>query len=141
MKISLISCSKKKKKGELKAANKYNSPLFKKSLQLAKLTSDKVYILSAKYHLLELEEKIKDYDLNLNDFSKKDRISWAKRVYRGLKHKIKQDDILIFYAGQKYYEDLLPLLRNPVKLPLDGMGIGKRLKYLTDKLEGFDENK
>ena len=44
----------------------YQSPLFKYSLKHArKLNPDNIYILSAHYHLLDLETEIETYDVTL----------------------------------------------------------------------------
>ncbi len=81
--IVLISCGAKKAKEELKAENLYISPLFKKSLAYAKTltTTDNIYILSAKHHLLPLDKVIAPYDVSLQkDITKKeDRTKWEKK--------------------------------------------------------------
>ena len=81
MSVSFISCVKEKRKGKYKAKDLYISDFFKKSLKYCLNTHDKVYILSAKYGLLDLEDMIEDYDMTLNDFSKSQRIEWSDKVY------------------------------------------------------------
>ena len=71
-KIALISCSKAKEvvkyPDTIKAESLYKSPLFKKALKYAKetLKADRIYILSAKHHLLALDCQISEYDYTLN---------------------------------------------------------------------------
>ena len=57
--IAIVSCSKQKKVTDvpIPAEQLYNSTLFKKALACAKsLKPDEVYILSAKYYLVELTD-------------------------------------------------------------------------------------
>ncbi len=68
MKIALISCVSKKltTKAKAKAKELYISTLFKLSLKFAfKIKSDNIFILSAKYGLLELEDEISPYNQTL----------------------------------------------------------------------------
>ena len=68
-----ISCVKSKRKTKAKARDMYISPLFRYSLKYAlSLTSEnKIYILSAKYGLLKLDEVIDPYELTLNTMSER----------------------------------------------------------------------
>lgn len=63
--IAFVGCVKSKKDHPCKAEEMYTSDLFKKSLMYAK-KADKVYILSAKYGLVELDEVILPYQETLN---------------------------------------------------------------------------
>ena len=62
-KIVLISCSKEKDPTKRIAEDLYISPLYKKELAYAKhvLKPDMIFILSDKYHLLELSTEVSDY--------------------------------------------------------------------------------
>ena len=58
-KVTLISCVSKKLDLKSKAQDLYQSPLFKKKLAYAEqINSDEIYILSAKYGLLKLNDDI-----------------------------------------------------------------------------------
>jgi cytoplasmic iron level regulating protein YaaA (DUF328/UPF0246 family) len=65
--IILISCASTKCQYKTEAQNMYISPLFIKSLKYAKnkLKSDKIFILSAKYGLLDLIDVIEPYNVTL----------------------------------------------------------------------------
>lgn len=65
MKIALISCSKTKTKKAGKAKDVYIGKLFKGYYYLAKRECDKIYILSAKYGLLEENDIIDPYNQTL----------------------------------------------------------------------------
>ena len=88
-KIILLSCVSQKKNVKCKAKDLYVSSLFCKAYKYAqKLNPDKIYILSAKYHLLELDDEIEPYNLTLNDMSeveKKEDLSKKKQFIKGLK--------------------------------------------------------
>ena len=69
-KIVLISCVSQKRTQRSKAKDLYVSVLFKKNLAYARrLNPDAIYILSAKYCLLDLETEIDPYNLTLNTMS------------------------------------------------------------------------
>lgn len=130
MRIGLISCTKKKKLFSCKAEVLYSeSSLFRHSLKYCKRYYDKVYILSAKYGLVELHQKIKPYDLTLKSMKKEERRKWAGKVASVLKKKINKEDVLYFHAGKYYREFLTPFLNNQIKIPLKNLGIGKQLNF------------
>ena len=133
-KIVLISCVSKKLNRKAKAKDLYISPLFRYNLTYANsLNPDKIFILSAKYGLINLDEEIKPYDLTLNKMSQKEIKLWAEKVIEELKRASNlQADKFIFLAGEKYRRDLVPLIRNH-EVPLKGLGIGKQLKFLKEK--------
>ena len=73
-KIVLISCVSKKETEACKAKDMYLSPLFKMSWEYAKQFSpDKVFILSAKHHLLDPEQRIDPYNVTLYTFAAAER--------------------------------------------------------------------
>ena len=87
-KIVLISCASKKSNKKEKAKELYTSPFFKYNLKYAKsLSPNKIFILSAKYGLLDLEQKIEPYEKTLNKLPKKQLEHWSKKVINQLKTK------------------------------------------------------
>ncbi len=133
--IVLISCAKTKLSQKSKAKDLYVSPLFRYSLQYAKsLSPDMIFILSAKYGLLDLEKEIKPYDKALNKMSVQKVKKWANNVINQLKAKTNlKKDKFIFLAGEKYMKYLIPEISN-CRIPLKGMRIGKRLRYLKENV-------
>lgn len=130
MRVGLISCTKKKKSFSCQAQKLYlNSTLFNYALNYCRKHYDKIYILSAKYGLVELNQKIKPYDLTLKTMKKDDRKKWAENVINKLKNKINKEDVIYFHAGKYYREYLIPLLNNQIKIPLKNLGIGKQLGF------------
>lgn len=138
-KIVLISCASKKLAYKSKAKDLYISTLFRFSLAYAKkLKPDKVFILSAKYGLLNLNDEIATYNETLNNKPVSDIKIWAEKVVFKLgKIANLQNDIFIFFAGKKYREFILPHIKY-YKIPLKGLRIGEQLRFLKNKLEQTD---
>ena len=133
-KVVLISCVSKKLHYKSKAQNLYVSPLFKKNLEYSKtLNSDKIFILSAKYGLLGLNEEIEPYDKTLNKMRSNEIKEWANLVLNQLKKSsdLKNDEF-IFLAGNDYRKFLLPHLKH-YNVPMQGLSIGKQLQWLTKR--------
>ena len=149
MKIILISCSKNKL--ELRPGQKvyakdlYVSNLFKLSYLFAQKEidcnrADKIYILSAKYGLLDPFDRICTYNLTLKDMTVQKRKEWSSFVLNQMrKIGLNNNDQFIFLAGERYFEylinnnnsqDLSEGIRH-YHLPLKGMRIGERIRWLA----------
>jgi cytoplasmic iron level regulating protein YaaA (DUF328/UPF0246 family) len=131
--IVLISCVSKKRLQKSRARDLYISPLFKKNLQYAtRLGPDKVFVLSAKYGLVGLDDEIEPYDLTLNTMSAGEIKHWAAAVIRQLSvHADLKHDEFIFLAGEKYRRYLLPHLAH-YQIPFEGLTIGRQLQKLSE---------
>lgn len=138
--IALVSCAKQKQSAPCRAAELYSpSTLFSLSYAYAKGNAERVYILSAKYGLVDEDAVIAPYDETLNDMSVEDRKAWSERVLSQLAAVCDVEaDHFIILAGRHYYEYLLPGLRN-VTLPLGNLPLGKRVELLRRLNMPFDE--
>lgn len=146
-KIVLIACVSKKKPFKAKAKDLYISQLFKSSLAYAySLKPDKIFILSALHHLLDLEKKIEPYDFTLSNIPKSKRkhglrvlnpsekIEWGKKVVEMLlKQADLQNDQFIILGGQEYIKPIKPFIKN-IDDRLKGLGIGGRISFLKNNL-------
>lgn len=134
-KIVLISCVSTKLDQEAKAKDLYISPLFKMNYAYAKtLNPDAIYILSAKYGLVDPEQVIPPYEQTLNTMKVGEVKDWSLDVIEQMDGKVNfQKDEIILLAGEKYRRFLLPLCKN-ASVPLQGLGIGKQLGWLKTKL-------
>ncbi len=132
--IVLISCVSKKLPYKAKARDLYVSPLFRMNLKYAQQFSPRqVFVLSAKYGLVALDEEIEPYDVTLNKMSAQERKQWAAKVARQLQERCDLDtDHFVVLAGKKYRQYLLPYLRS-YEVPLEGLPIGKQLQFLKEK--------
>lgn len=133
MRIILVACGSKKLEKKSKAKDLYISPLFKYSIVYArKLKPDKIFILSAKYGLLELAKEIEPYNKTLNKMSAAQVRNWSAGIVEQLRKVVNlNSDEIIFLAGDKYRKYLIPHIAN-YKIPLKGLGIGKQLKFLKE---------
>jgi hypothetical protein len=136
MKIGLISCVSTKQEGTHKAKDLYISDLFKKSFLYCSQNYNVTLILSAKYFVLSPEAEIENYNLTLNNFSKKDRQVWAVRCYNQLKANgiLSNDNEIYWHCGVNYNKYLSYLIQKnypAIKqfFPLKGLGIGNQLKW------------
>jgi len=129
--IVLISCVSQKLPHRAKAKDLYISTLFKFNLKYAsKLSSDGIYILSAKYGLLNLEQEINPYEQTLNNMRANEVKQWASQVIEQIKKIcVPEETEVVFLAGEKYRKYLLSHLSN-VQIPLKGLRIGEQLQRL-----------
>lgn len=140
--IVLISCSAKKQmlpnETTIQAKYLYISSLFRKSLQYAiQLNPHKIFILSAKFGLLRLNDYIGYYDETLNKKSVAERHIWAEQVLKQLHEESCEltKDKFIFLAGKKYYQYLIGDGRiQNYYLPYKQKKIGKILQFLNSEL-------
>jgi hypothetical protein len=135
--IGLISCVSKKRFKASRAEDLYDSALFLKSREFVKQRCDKWLILSAKYGLVDPDQIIEPYEDTLNTKSVAKRLEWANRVWQELQSHVAQGDDIIILAGERYREQLVPRLEASgcaVHVPLKGLGIGKQLQWLSERL-------
>lgn len=132
-KIVLISCASKKRPQKLRARELYISDLFRKELLYAqKLAPDQIFVLSAKYGLVGLDEEIEPYDMTLNTMSSREIKRWAEDVIIQLSEKAElRNDQFVFLAGEKYRRYIVPHLAH-VEIPLEGLTIGRQLHKLSE---------
>lgn len=134
-KIVLISCASKKLTCNAKAKDLYISPLFKFNLAFARsLQPDKIFILSAKYGLVNLEKELEPYEQTLNTMPVLEIKKWAEKAKKQMRKKIDfKNDEVVFLAGEKYRKYLLSSF-NKISIPLKGLNIGRQLQYLKNKI-------
>lgn len=146
-KIVLIACASKKKSIKAKAKDLYVSTLFKYSLKYAyALNPDKIFILSALHHLLDIETEIEPYDVTLCNvpmakrkpglkvLNTEEKKLWGNVIISMLsKQSNLQHDKFIILAGQEYIK---PIKANIKYLDdrLSGLRQGERVKYLKCQL-------
>lgn len=132
-KIVLISCVSQKLPHRAKARDLYVSTLFKLNLKYANsLAANEIYVLSAKYGLLELGREIEPYEQTLNNMRTAEIKKWANNVLQQLKTVASLEDTeFVFLAGDKYRKYLLPYIKNAV-VPLEGLRIGEQLQRLKE---------
>lgn len=100
----------------------YKGPLFQKALAYCLSRHSQVFILSAKYGVLSLDESIEPYEETLNTFTKLEREEWALKVKRQIQERGLSGE-LWFYAGANYVEFF------DGQKPLKGLSIGRQLQW------------
>lgn len=132
-KIVLIGCVKQKRSQKCKARDLYISDYFKKNLGFAQtLNPDEIFILSAKYGVVALDDEIEPYEKTLNNMPAQEIRQWATRVLEQLAEKTDlTNDRFIFLAGAKYRKYLIPHMTH-VEVPLEGLRIGEQLHKLRE---------
>lgn len=132
-KVVLVSCVSQKLPCIARAEDLYTSTLFKLNLKYARqLNPNAIFILSAKYGLLKLDDEIEPYNVTLNEMSSAQRKAWANTILDQLgKYTSFQDDHFVFLAGQNYRKYLIPALPS-FEVPLEGLPIGKQLQKLKE---------
>ena len=137
-----LSCTKEKSNKRCKAKDMYMpSSLFEKSYKYAKsLHPDKIYILSAKHHLLKLDDIIDPYNETLNDATVEERKEWTKEVVKQLKDaRVDFNKKTYFLCGENYIEFLKEYFPNSECL-FKGNGIGDIMHDLDNKLKNIKES-
>lgn len=114
--IALIACCKNKdwSSGFQEAQTLYTGQLFRAQLAYARqrLPAESIYILSAKYGFVGLEQIVHPYEQTLNQMSLAERGQWANRVVRALKAHIPDVSEVWLMAGQSYRVPLVKLLEH-----------------------------
>lgn len=148
--IVLIACAAKKGKVKVQAKDLYQSALFKNSLAYAKkLNLDKIYILSALYGVVNLEDEIEPYNVtlcqvgekiknkkpDLTSLTKEEVKSWGSKVISQLEflgNDIENDNFIML-AGLPYINPLRNSLKN-IEEPLKDLRLGERIKFLKENV-------
>ena len=154
--IVLISCVSRKGTTKTKAKDLYKGPLFTNSLAYGQaLKPDKIFILSAHYHLLDLDKEIEPYDVTLSYVSpekreKKPKLKvltkdeakkWGQEVLKQLGNVADlKNDTFIILAGQSYLEPIKNGLTK-IEEPLKGIVQGKRPGKLKELLSEINDKR
>lgn len=146
--IVLISCVAKKRDEPSPAKDLYISPLFKNSLAYAySLKPDKIFILSALHHLLELDKVIEPYNVTLSNIPKskrkeglivlnsEEKKEWGKWVIDQLSAQADlKNDKFIILAGQEYIKPIRPYIKTLDDI-LKGLNMFERVPFLKNQIQ------
>lgn len=138
----LVGCAKSKLPHPA-PARELCSPsfIFRTSMQYAQSLSDRVFVLSGKYGLLDQGRIVEPYDETIIGQPRAVQKKWAERVISQMRERpeFEHPGTVVILAGSTYYNDLLDFLRSrstKIVLPLAGLGVGQRqalLKKLTEE--------
>lgn len=139
--IVFITCGAKKKQTPCAAKDLYIGTYFKTSLAYAQyLNVDKIYILSAQYGVLELNDEIAPYNKNLNAASRREQKIWAYKCYKQLQEKgVDFNEQAIFLGGKGYWQYLSQLFPNK-KIPFAHLKIGMQVHTMRELMTNVHDN-
>lgn len=132
--IGLVACCGPKLDYSASAQDLYTSPLFTKSRAWVEANCDRWFILSAKHGLVLPSEIIDPYNETLSGSSKAHRISWASKVAAQMAElDLMPTDSFQVLAGNDYC-DWIGLVPQQSFRPMQGLGIGQQLQWLTQSI-------
>ena len=140
--VVLVGCGKEKLDHEAKAKDLYTGQLFRKARAYAEKVGDEWAILSAKHFLLSPEEVIKPYERRLQGLHRDYLRQWVWNTNWGIRSRWKtwKNEVrFICLAGKDYAQAFDSKLLDPAsklkaEYPLAGLGVGSRLKWLSENI-------
>ena len=143
-KIVLLSCTKSKLDKPSPAQELYSaSPMFRKTLEYGKsLDPDKMFILSAKHHLVPLTKELAPYDKTLKEMPKAEKEKWGEETVKQMKSAgiSPEKDKFIFLTGSEYMKPLAKYIPDSnMEKPMEGKRFGQRLKWLNSQIQNVKE--
>lgn len=141
-KVVILSCTKSKTDHRAPAQELYSaSPMFKKTLEYGKsLEPDKIFILSAKHHLVPLNKELDPYDKTLKEMPKDEKEKWGEETMKQMKSAglDLNKDKFIFLTGGEYLKPFRNYIAN-LETPMEGRRLGERLKWLNSQISKLNE--
>lgn len=132
--IIFIGCGKKKNNIKCRAEDMYQGNFFRTCLQYAKTLKGDIYILSAKYGVLDRTTEIYPYDKTLNKMTQDEILEWSKMVKEQLKERHIEDTNVVFLCGKNYYKSLLDVFSH-YSLPLKDLGgMGYQIQWMKNQM-------
>ena len=134
--VALVSCVKSKQKASVAAKDLYVSQLFLSMRRYAEQNAHAWFILSAEHGVLRPDQVIAPYERTLKTMPKRDRVAWAERVQRQLIELLPAGAIVVFLAGDRYREGVVPFLKSrglTVQVPMVGLKFGQQRRWLKEQ--------
>jgi basic membrane lipoprotein Med (substrate-binding protein (PBP1-ABC) superfamily) len=117
--------------------------MFNKTLEYGKsLKPDKMFILSAKHHLVPLDKELAPYEKTLKEMPKDEKEAWGEETFKQMKSKgiSPEKDNFIFLTGSEYMKPLLKYIpEDHIQKPMEGKRFGERLKWLNSQVQKVTE--
>jgi hypothetical protein len=140
--LALISCTKTKASYACAASELYRpSTFFRMAFELAGRIADRILILSAKYGVVRPTDVVEPYEQTLVGASRSERRRWSEMVHDQLQRapEYKEARCILWFAGENYRENLLPLVNadgKTCRVPMTGLPQGEQLAWLRAHLDG-----
>lgn len=136
MRVGLVGCAAAKRRSPSPARELYTSQLFRKAVAYVEPRVDRWYILSALHGTVHPDTVLEPYNVKLGTNEAGPVHEWAQRAAWGLAYQlgdVREDIELLVLAGEQY-RVMLRYLPVATEVPLEGMGIGQQLGWLTEQL-------
>lgn len=132
----MLGCGRAKRSTPHPAIDLYTGSLYTKTLAHARRLGGPQWILSALYGVLEPDAVIEPYERTLDRAH--DRRTWTTEVLEAMRMRTQPGDRVVVLAGAHYVEwcDALRRTGVDVDVPMRGMTIGQRMKWLADHERG-----
>ena len=126
-----IGCGRLKRKGRCKARDLYTGVYFRTCLAFARSLEedDRIFVLSAKYGVVALDQMVESYDLKLSDLSREELLKWKRRVLQFVRREAEKGFSIEFVCGRVYSDGL------PGKNLLPKVGIGKQMRFMRQQMK------
>jgi len=134
--IYLVSCVSQKLDRPAVAQDLYTSALFQKAKAYVTATECSWFVLSAKSGLVRPDQVIQPYEQTLNNMAVTDRRRWAATVLSQLSEQAPGVKKIVFLAGNRYRENLIPTLERQgvaIECPMANLRIGEQLQWLSQR--------
>jgi len=127
--IVILSCGQRKQAERSRAKDLYTGPYFRAALAYAtsRVALERIFILSAKYGLLALEDRVDPYELKLGQPGSV-TVEKARQQARQL-GLLPVTDVMMVIAGKKYQDFLMGVFETGFLMPCTG-GIGQQIQWL-----------
>ena len=140
----IIGCTKKKQAYPCTVEEMYSaSDIFRMFVKYAKdvLKADHIYVVSAKYHVLTLDEVIEPYDKFILDMPAEDRNVFREQLFYDLINKgVDFDDHTVFLIGKHYIKDIVDYFID-YEWPTKHFQFGECKQWLKKQLEDYEKYK
>jgi hypothetical protein len=134
--LYLVACVAGKRAHAAPARDLYTSTWFALARRHVEASGCPWRILSAEHGLVHPDTVIAPYERTLSTLPVAERRRWAERVLTDLLPLLARGDRVVFLAGQRYRESLIPVLTRhgiTVEVPLQGKRIGEQMAWLKER--------
>ena len=140
----IIGCTKKKQSYPCTVEEMYSaSNIFRMMVKYAKdvLKADHIYVVSAKYHVLTLDEVIEPYDEYILNMSADKRQAFRKQLFYDLIDKgVDFDEHTVFLIGKHYIKGLTQYFTD-YEWPTEHYQFGQCKQWLKKQLDDYEKFK
>lgn len=130
--VGLVGCAAAKLKRPAPARELYTSALFRKSSAYVEHHTDRWYILSAKHGLLHPDQVVEPNNMKLGRNQALPIWDWAAMVNEQLVRELSGvPNVRRLVLAGEHYRTVLRRTPFPYDVPMQGLGIGEQLGFLT----------